>query len=230
MMKDKAGKAGGQMPEQRSTGQKLLIYILKRVLAIALLALLLAVVFAMAMDITNIAILAGDGFKEYANNVLTGEDTDELTKYFTDGFISRMDMPNKRATYNDYAINDFEHKLSLEWVWLFPWGSSASAVVTDTVENITGELPSEIADVSPARPISPPAWINAKYTIRLIKVYDDTLKTDIWKIDDAILQSKIAPSPSPSASPEASVAPSPGTSPSASQAAPAASAAPSASP
>lgn len=188
------------MAEKEKTSKKMLRYLVKRIIAIAVLAIILTITFVLAMDITNIVILTSDGFKQYATNVLIGEDNEEISKYFTANCLLQMDMPNKRETYKDYVIRDFEHKVSLEWVWILPFGDNATAVITETVANIDGELPIDIGDQVEGKPATPPEWINAKYTIYLTKVYNDLLKTNVWQIDNVVFQNEIISTPEPEAS------------------------------
>jgi hypothetical protein len=184
------------MAGREKTSSIVLKYIIKRIVIIALLVLVLTVVFVMAMDITNIYVLLSDGFKEHTQGTLIEYDADAMTKYFTPHALQTAEFANDRSTYSEYIIRDFEHNLSLEWIWITPWSDTATATVVEKVSNIDGDIPSDAINASKGIP----AWIDAKYEITLKKVYNETMNQNVWQIDSVHLLNRIAPSPSPSIS------------------------------
>lgn len=203
------------MAEGERTSRMIFKYILKRVLLIAILVLVLTIVFVMAMDITNIFVMVSDGFKEHAQGVLISYDEDAMSKYFTAKALQTAEFPNDRSTYSDYIIRDFEHKLYLEWIWIMPWSDTATATVVEKVDNIDGDIPSDATSQTKGIP----AWVDARYEVKLKKVFNETMNANVWQIDSVHILKSVTPSTSattssspkasPIASPKASAANSP---------------------
>ncbi len=193
------------MAEGEKTSRMIFKYLLKRILLIAVLVLVLTIVFVMAMDITNISVLVSDGFKEHAQGVLISYDEEAMSKYFTPKALQNAEFANDRRTYSDYIIRDFEHKLYLEWIWILPWSDTATATIVEKLDNIDGDLPADATDKT--KKIT--AWVDARYEVKLKKVFNTTMKANIWQIDSIHILKSVAPpaSPSASAAPKASKSP-----------------------
>jgi len=164
-------------------------YVLKNILVLSIVAVLVAVFFFLAMDVSNIYILINDGMEKRASVVLLKEDSGELEKFFTREFIDQ-DSLLKNNRYADYIVRSFDHKIKVEWMWTLPWSKTAKATVIEKVTRIDGELPKDMMDEKQKeenKKIPPPQWQNAKYNI-ILKKMDDT---HTWKINQIQLVSII---------------------------------------
>jgi len=158
-------------------------FVASRLLMLSVIAALLILAFYLAMNTANIYLLLNDGMTARASVILTREDAEELTNYFTNDFLLSDETLNiglsSSSPYIDYKITDFSYKLSLDWVWAWPWENSATAVIVERVPKIVGSVIAEKKSLvkSGALSSTPPVWYGGQYTVKLVR-------TDgRWKID-----------------------------------------------
>jgi hypothetical protein len=161
---------------------RFLSYIIRNLFVLAIVAALIVVSFFIAMNASNIFILLNDGLEKRASVILVKEDANELNKFFTEEFLAEDNLL-KQNEYIDFIIRSFDHQVSIQWMWNWPWSNKATATVVERVKNIDGELPDEKKsdeEKKSKKKIPPPKWKNAKYKLFLVK---DGIA---WKIDKMV--------------------------------------------
>lgn len=111
--------------------RRFLWYIAKRLLGVTLLFGALIIAFYMAMNTSNILILLKDGMALRAQVIMMEEEPASLTKFFQEDFV-RLDTAlnvglSSESPYADYDITGIDHRVTLEWMWCWPWDDTASA-------------------------------------------------------------------------------------------------------
>ena len=86
--------------------------------------------------------------------ILTREDAPELNNYFHGDFLSADPALTAAfdgsSPYVNYNITGFEHELTIESLWAWPWDSYATCTVVERVPSITGTVISSMRnEVSP---------------------------------------------------------------------------------
>ena len=163
--------------------RRLLWFVATRLVAISAIVGLLVLVFYLAMNTANIYLLLSDGMKLRAEVILTRDNAEELTSFFTDEFLlsdETLDIGlSDRSPYIDYNVDSFNYELSMEWMWAWPWENTATAVIVEKVPRIVGSVRTNSRDLLKAGTISatPPAWYGGRYTVTLERIGGQ------WKID-----------------------------------------------
>lgn len=127
--------------------RRLVWFIASRLLAILLVLGILSVTFYFAMNAMNIYIIIKDGMARRAQVVMMDEPVSSLDNYFFSSWISRDEMllaaQNDTDSYRQSSITGFDHRISLEWVWCWPWENTARATVTERIPAIDGKSSAE---------------------------------------------------------------------------------------
>lgn len=141
-------------------------FFMRTVLLIAAFALLCYGIFTMAMNTTNLYILATEGLQLRAECILQDGPEEELRSYFTEAFLSK-DALLATTVYDDYTITSFDYRISVESVRAWPWSKSATMVVMERMASMNGSI---LADKKPESapedaeyPI--PEWESGKYRL-----------------------------------------------------------------
>ena len=157
--------------------RRVLWYIAKRLLGLTILAGVLIIAFYLTMNTANITILLKDGMAMRAEVIMKQEDPTDLTKYFDENFL-QVDAALKAglsdtSPYKDYNITGIDHRLSLEWMWCWPWDNTASANFVESVPKIDGRIKSSLRqqaeEADPSR-VYPPDWTSGRYVATLVRV------------------------------------------------------------
>ena len=183
--------------------RRLLWFIASRMIMFSVIISLLILTFYLAMNTANIYILLDDGMKLRTSVILTREDANELRNFFTDDYLNQDQVLNvglslDSSPYADYNITDYNHILSLEWMWSWPWEDRAQATIVERVTNITGTVLAERESRLKNGLISstPPIWNGGRYQVTLIR------QNGQWKIarcDQTKVILESVPTPRPSA-------------------------------
>ena len=64
------------------------MYVLKKILVIAVIVGLCIAGFLVCMNAANFYVLLNDGFKERADVIIYGKDTEEMSKYFSNYYLA----------------------------------------------------------------------------------------------------------------------------------------------
>ena len=177
--------------------RRLLWFIASRMIILSACVAILICAFYMALNSGNIYILVTDGMAKRVEVALTREDASELNKYFSADFLNNDPVMqiafSANSPYIDYNITDFDHVITLEWLWAWPWQDTAYCTITERVPSIEGSvISSRVNDVSG----DPPAWQGGEYDVTLMKSGGQ------WRIV-GLTQTRVIlePTPVPSATP-----------------------------
>lgn len=160
--------------------------------------------FFIAMDSANVYVIATDGMKARAENILQGEEND-LTPFFTRKFLD-ADMGLRNQEYNNFAISDFVYHLSVESLWCQPWSGVANVTLVESIPQIYGALrDTENAgqETSRAAETPIPPWTRARYRLSFNKTEGG------WQVSSMELLGVLEPEPTPSPDPAVTPTPEP---------------------
>lgn len=144
---------------------------------------LLTLVFYLAMNTANIYLLLSDGMKLRTEVILTRDNAEEMTSFFTNEFLLSDETLeiglSDQSPYLDYNIDSFNYELTMEWMWSWPWENTATATIVERVPRIVGSVRSSSKSLVTSGVISatPPAWYGGRYTVTLKRINGQ------WKID-----------------------------------------------
>lgn len=152
-------------------------YIASRLLVVCLVLGVMVVTFYYAMNATNIYVVLKDGMARRAQVVMMEEDASELTKYFQPAFLERdavlLAVQQGSSPYKDYDIRGIDHRLSMEFLWVWPWDETARVDITESIPRIDGRVKADKAEALVAEQgssaIYPPSWQGARYRAVLVK-------------------------------------------------------------
>ena len=157
--------------------RRFLWYIAKRLLGLTILLGVLIIAFYMAMNTANITILLKDGMAMRAEVIMKQEDEAQLEKYFEENFL-QVDTTLKvglseNSPYKVYNMRGIDHRLTLEWLWCWPWDNTASANFVERVPKIDGRIKSSLRqqaeEMDPSR-LYPPDWTSGRYVATLERI------------------------------------------------------------
>lgn len=152
--------------------RRLIWYLSSRLLVILCILALVTTVFYFAMNATNIYIVLKDGMAKRAQVVMMGSEAD-LTAYFSPAYLERdSQYVSARAGQSDYqnyyAITGFDHRISLDYFWCWPWEDTARATITERIPGIDGKLKASMRETAEERGLpAAPKWQSAQYTVLL---------------------------------------------------------------
>lgn len=157
--------------------RRLIWYFATRLLVITIIVGLMSVVFYYAMNYSNIQIIMKDGMASRARVVMMGEDPGELTKYFQNGFLEKDSVMRAvrqgGSPYEDYNVRGIDHRLSIDFFWLWPWDNAVELTVTESIPRIDGRIKgtraeAAIAESGPSA-VYPPSWQTTTYKATLVR-------------------------------------------------------------
>ena len=153
--------------------RRLIWYVSSRLLILCCVLGLMTMAFYFSMNATNIYIILKDGMARRAQVVMMGTDAD-LTAYFSPACLDRdallTEARNGQSAYqNYYSITGFDHRVSLDSFWCWPWDDSARATITERIPAIDGKVKSSARDAAAAAglSLSSPKWQTTQYTVLL---------------------------------------------------------------
>ena len=151
-------------------------YLAGRLFLLLTLLSLFTVTFYYAMNATNIHVVLKDGMAKRAQVVMQGEEA-ELDKYFAPAYLERDSLlaaaRNGQSVYqNYYNITGFDHRISLDWFWCWPWEDTARATITERIPAIDGKLKSSTREAAAASGVTlaaTPKWQTTQYSVILTR-------------------------------------------------------------
>ena len=157
--------------------RRLVWYIASRLFLICLVLGLMIVTFYYSMNATNIYVVLKDGMAYRAQVVMMDANSAELSKYFLPSFLERdqalLATQQGNSPYKDYNIRGIDHRLTMDFMWCWPWDNTARADITERLPRIDGRAKSTTADALIAaggsQALYPPSWQSAKYRAVLVK-------------------------------------------------------------
>lgn len=85
-----------------------------------------------AYDVANIYVVLQDGMNERAAVVLKQEDPSQLDRFFTLRYLN-SDPIFQTEQYQDYIIRDYDYKLSIQRIWVWPWQDRTKVTVEEHI-------------------------------------------------------------------------------------------------
>ena len=166
--------------------RRLLTFIASRMFFITVVSALLIISFYLAMNTANIWVLITDGLDARAAVVLMGADDEGLENYFREEFLNQDPVLQvglgDASPYQDYEIRGYDHRVSMEWVWSWPWEDVARAEIVESIPAIDGTIKSSRREAALAaggeERLSPPRWATARYRVTLVRT------AGRWKISN----------------------------------------------
>lgn len=168
-------------------------YFATRLLVLCLVLGTLVVTFYYAMNVTNIYIVLKDGMARRAQVVMGQEEEKELSKYFHSSFLE-MDTAltitrQGQSPYRDYDIRGIDHRLSMDFTWVWPWDETARVDITERIPSIDGRIKGSKAETAVAQygpnAVYPPDWQSVRYRAVLVKANGQ------WRIKNLTLLEKL---------------------------------------
>ncbi len=155
--------------------RRLLGFLAGRLLVVTFCVSLVTLAFYMAFNTANIYVLIEDGMAERASAILRRESSTTLDNYFRDEFLAGDEALNialsPDSPYLDYDIASYEHDLRVNWMWVWPWEDTATATISETVENIRGKPVAAVQSLVNEGQLSatPPSWQGGEYEVTLLR-------------------------------------------------------------
>ena len=152
--------------------RRLIWFISSRLLILCCVLGLMAMAFYFSMNATNIYIILKDGMAKRAQVVMMGEEID-LDAYFSSACQERdaqlSDARNGLSPYqNYYSITGFDHRITLNSFWCWPWDDTARVVITERIPAIDGKLRSATRELALTSGYEQtPQWQSGQYTVLL---------------------------------------------------------------
>ena len=157
--------------------RRFLNFIASRMFVLTVVCALLIIAFCLAMNTANIWVLISDGLYARAGVVLTGEGSEELTRYFRQEYLGQDPVLqvglSDASPYRDYEIRGYDHRVRMVSVWAWPWEDVARAEIIESVPAIDGTIRSSRREAALAaggeERLSPPKWSTARYRVTLVR-------------------------------------------------------------
>lgn len=130
-----------------------------------------------AMNASNIYIVLKDGMAKRAQVIMMNASAEDLTKFFQGSYLQRDEnlqlAIDGKSPYLYYTVRGIDHRLSMSWMWCWPWENTARVTFTETIPRIDGRVNGKYVDQ--ARALygegyeSAPKWQGGRYTATLVK-------------------------------------------------------------
>ena len=109
-------------------------YLASRLFLILAVVSLCVVTIYYAMNATNIYIVLKDGMAKRAQVIMMDAPATDLTKFFQGGYLQRDEnlqlAIDGKSPYSYYTVRGIDHRLSMTWMWCWPWDSTARVTFT----------------------------------------------------------------------------------------------------
>ncbi|MBR5111768.1 MAG: hypothetical protein IK099_16425 [Clostridia bacterium] len=153
--------------------RRLVWYLTSRLLILFCVLGLMTMAFYFSMNATNIYIILKDGMAKRAQVVMMGAEED-LSAYFSPAYLERdpllIEARSGQSAYQRfYAITGFDHRISLDSFWCWPWEDTARVTITERIPAIDGKLKSSAREEAAAAGVSltTPKWQATQYNVLL---------------------------------------------------------------
>lgn len=153
--------------------RRLLWYVSSRLLILCCVLGLMTMAFYFSMNAANTYIILKDGMARRAQVIMMGAEED-LTQYFSAAYLERdaqlTEARNGQSAYqNYYSITGFDHRITLNSFWCWPWEDTARATITERIPAIDGKMKASVREAASAAGLtgSSPKWQTTQYTVLL---------------------------------------------------------------
>jgi hypothetical protein len=147
-------------------------FILRTVIILFAVVLAALFCFLTAMHAANIYIVVTEGITLRADCVLGDGDINQMYEYFSTDFVENDTLLYDNV-YKHYNITNYDYRLTVNSINIWPWNTTATMTVTERIPTIIGT----------ANPDAPqaavPEWTAAQYVVTCIKSNGRWYITDI---------------------------------------------------
>ena len=180
-----------------STG-KLLLYIIGKLLAVAIIAAAVVFAWLTAMNSMNINVVAKDAFAKRNSVILEpleNENTALLPKLFTEEYLEKSHLDTQRANAS-YVIANYDERITIPFAIILPWQDEAEIEVQNIVQDVKAKVSTTLA-YNPVEEFIE----SGRYKVSFTKVKEGSWKvSDIELIEEIVPESVLpVPTPEPSA-------------------------------
>ncbi len=147
------------------------IYVLSRLLIVALIVGLVISAFYSSMKTSNLYFVIQDALKARLDIILLKTDVEEKSKFFSYDYLRTAEYQQMRSSYNLYKISGYSHKFEFKNLFVFPWQKKKTVTVKEAVYTINGELDTTQmtkADAMANGIYNVPQWKPSIYSVTLI--------------------------------------------------------------
>lgn len=178
-------------------------FFMRTILMITGFAFLCYSIFTMAMNATNLYIIATEGLQLRAECILQDGPAEELREYYTDTYLSK-DVLLSSSTFKDYTITNFDYRISVESIKSWPWSNSATMVIVGRMASMNGSIHEDKKqEGAPPDTVYPlPEWEDGRYRLHFSK------RNGRWYIYQMVMLD-VAPSQKPLRTPDIRMSPRP---------------------
>jgi len=150
--------------------RRLIWFFSSRMMILCSVLVLMTLAFYFSMNATNIYIIIKDGMAKRAQVIMMGEDAD-LTPYFSRNCMDRdaqltQALAGQSPYQMYYNITGFDHRISLDSFWCWPWDDTAQATVTERIPAIDGKIKSSARDNDQVQELE---WQTVRYSVLLTR-------------------------------------------------------------
>ncbi len=171
--------------------RRLVWYLATRLLVLCCVLGLMTMAFYFAMNATNIYIILKEGMAKRAQVVMMAEDESTVQNYFTATCIASDRVlsiaRNGESPYILYDVTGFDHRLSLEWVWCWPWEDTARATIVESIPSIDGKVIASYKEQLSEAEWRVPEWQSARYSVVLSR------ENGQWRIKNLTFVARVTP-------------------------------------
>ena len=130
------------MKKRSFRADKFLLYILGKLLAVGLAALVILFAFSTVMHTSNLYILAKDAFAKRTSVILVpldNPDTNILSSIYTEEYLQKSGLATQTTNAN-YKIKSYDERTDVKLSIVFPWQKVAKVKVSNTVRDISADI------------------------------------------------------------------------------------------
>ncbi|HZJ82691.1 MAG TPA: hypothetical protein VFD57_02665 [Clostridia bacterium] len=163
-----------------NTFLRLLSYIVTRLTAVAIIVILIILAIFIGYDFANINVVVDDGLAKRTEAILNKEENLDLNKFYTQEYLDR-DILLSKNPYEDFIIGDYDQRIKLKKLWVWPWETNTKVYVEEIVTHIEGSNKDEEQQNTEI-----PSWESGEKIILMEK-------DGRWRISNIILTKPIKP-------------------------------------
>ncbi|HHU48654.1 MAG: hypothetical protein ACOYEH_08115 [Caldicoprobacterales bacterium] len=115
-----------------NTALKLITFLARKLVGIAVIILLIVLATFIAYDMANIYVVVNDGLSQRAEIAIQGEDPASLHRFFTLKHLN-SDSIFHSDQFRDYNIQDYNYELKVKKLWVWPWESETEMIVEESI-------------------------------------------------------------------------------------------------
>jgi hypothetical protein len=115
-----------------NTALKLVFFLARKLVGIAIIILLIVLATFIAYDMANIYVVVNDGLSQRAETIIQSDDPADLNRFFTLKYLN-SDTMFRSEQFKDYKIQDYNYELKIKKLWVWPWESETEMVVEESI-------------------------------------------------------------------------------------------------